>query len=276
MASKEKYLRLKKKKTTFDKFKDKLPIFFSYLNAGELSMSPAIFYGLSIICCILFAFIYAVMLKRPIITFAGGLVGLCFPYIVYAPSALTKMTVNEALSYKEFISILQSSIRATNSTHEAIKMCANENELPNSIKLPVQSIITNMQLGDSLNEALLKAENMSENPYFKMTLTILRINHDVGTSKTINALENIQKSQDAVINNLQLLKDKINSVLMEKTIFIALALASPIMHVTSFRDIVSTFYDIPLCQLLVFGLLVFALIGQFIITESSIKALKEL
>lgn len=275
-SKKEKYLRITKKHTTLDKLKAKQPVFFRYLNDGELKMSPKMFIILTIASSVVLGFLYTIFVKKPIISFAGFVIGASLPYLMYAPTALINKAVEEALAYKEFINILQSSIRATNSTQEAIRMCANESELPKSIRQPVQKIVSDIQLGDSLETALKTAEEASDNSYFKMALTILRINHDVGTSLTIQALENIQKSQNSIIDNIQLLKDKINTVLAEKIIFMGISLASPCVHVAMFNDVTSSFYSQSLFQLVMVMALGFAMFGQLVITNSSLKALKEL
>ena len=60
--------------------------------------------------------------------FTGAL--SCFlPYLFMKTPMLLKKTVDDAMSYKEFVAILQSSLNATNSTREALIMTSQQDDL---------------------------------------------------------------------------------------------------------------------------------------------------
>ncbi|MBR6958047.1 MAG: hypothetical protein IKH73_06335, partial [Erysipelotrichaceae bacterium] len=84
---------------------------------------------------------------------------------------LLKKTVDDAMSYKEFVAILQSSLNATNSTREALIMTSEQDDLDPQIRKMLNKIINDIRLGDGVEESLDKAIRLSDNIYFKMTLT---------------------------------------------------------------------------------------------------------
>lgn len=166
------------------------------------------------------------------------------PYLFMETPLMINKQVDNALQYKEFINTLQSSLKATNSTHEAIYLVAKEKGMNKEMREVVQQIVSDLTLGDSIESALDKAVDATENVYLKMALSIVKINHNVGSSKTIASLDNILKAQDMVMDNVALLKDKINSIVFEKALFGGAIIACPVLHVAVMSSMIGDFYTI--------------------------------
>lgn len=276
---KRKYLRLdtaSSKKPSFFKDKIKLPLFWKYLIEGELKLSFPVFIGLSIACGALIYIVYSLVVKSQIISFTAGILSLSIPYLILKTNMMMTKTVDEAMAYKEFITILQSALRSNNSTSEVINAVSNEANLSKSIRKIMLNASANLRLGDSIEEVLDKAINESDNPYFKMAMTILKINHDVGSSATITALDNIQTAMNNVIDNTQLLKDKINGIIADKTIFLIMILAAPFVHNISTKNVVASFYSQTTWQIVYATIIIFAFVGQFIMEKKANSAIDNL
>ena len=154
-------------------------------------------------------------------------------------------------------------------------MTSEHDDLDLQIKKIMNRIISDIRLGDSVEEALGRAIELSDNTFFKMTLTILKINHNVGTDKTITALNNIPRSMLSIIDNVQLLRDKINSVIGAKAIFILILLAAPVIHSLWTDEITGTFYSDSMSQILMCGIMAFGFFGQWVLDRQAGNAVKE-
>ncbi len=154
-------------------------------------------------------------------------------------------------------------------------MTSEQDDLDPQIRKIMNRIISDIRLGDSVEEALGRAIELSDNTFFKMTLTILKINHNVGTDKTITALNNIQRSMLSIIDNVQLLRDKINSVIGAKAIFILILLAAPVIHSLWTDEITGTFCSDYMSQILMCGIMAFGFFGQWVLDRQAGNAVKE-
>ncbi|MBQ6334848.1 MAG: hypothetical protein IJI46_07270 [Erysipelotrichaceae bacterium] len=190
MRNKRAYLGADKKKKDFT-FKGD---FFSSMKNGKLPINFTLFMILSGISGSFIYILYMLTIKSQMVAMFTGILSCFLPYLFMKTPMLLKRMVDDAMSYKEFVSILQSSLNATNSTREALIITSEQDDLDPQIKKIMNRIISDIRLGDSVEEALGRAIELSDNTFFKMTLTILKINHNVGTDKTITALNNIQRS----------------------------------------------------------------------------------
>ncbi|MDO4500686.1 MAG: type II secretion system F family protein [Erysipelotrichaceae bacterium] len=273
---KEEYLRIKGSDFHLFKawkFKSK---FWKCLFDGQLAISPAIFAGLSIACGAGTYFLYKITVGAPIYAITAGILTTTFPYLCYKTPAMMNQVVDEALSYKSFISILQSALRATNSTREALEIVAEERELTPEIRKTMEKVVSDMKLGDSIEESLDRAIQNTENVYFRMALTIVRINHNVGSETSMDALANIKKSMDSTLSNIQLLKDKINTAVMEKALFLGIILSVPVIHSILPKEIIMSFYSQTIWQVVMALMLIYAYIGQFVMDYSASRAMERL
>ncbi len=271
MRNKKIYLGVDKKKKDFSLRGD----FFSSMKNGKLPMNFMLFMVLSGMSGLFIYVLYMLTIRSQMVSVFTGALSVFLPYLFMKTPMLLKRTVDDAMSYKEFVAILQSSLNATNSTREALIMTSQQDDLDQQIRKIMDRIIGDIKLGDSIEDALSKAIALSDNTYFKMTLTILKINHNVGTDKTLIALNNIQRSMLAIIDNVQLLRDKINSVIGAKAIFVIILLAAPVIHSLWTDDITGTFYRDTLSQILMCGIMVFGFFGQWVLDRQAINAVKE-
>ena len=275
-SKKKEFLRVEKDRKPFLKqirFKNR---FWRYLFEGQLSISAPFFFAASIICGAVVYLAYTMSVGSQIYAITAGLLTLTFPYLCYKTPAVMNQMVDDALSYKNFITILQSALRATNSTKEAIEIVAEEKDLSPEIKRTMEKVVSDMKLGDSIEEALDEAIEKTENVYFRMALTIVRINHNVGSATSMDALNNIQKSMNSMISNIQLLKDKINTAVMEKALFLCIILSVPLIHSILPREIIMNFYSSTIWQIVMALLLIYSYVGQFVMDHSASKAIERL
>ena len=272
-ANKKKYLRIKSEKKGL-KFKDP---YLQAIKDREFGFSfPLFVVGSTLVGVVVFV-IYMATLK----TFSVALVaGICSCSIVYLASKLPvmmKKTIDDALEYKDFIFLLESSLRNTNSTIEAIEQTRNDGSIKNkTIIKALDEIMVSVKLGDPLETALQKASDELENPYLIMVFSILRINHALGTSVVLDSLGNIQKAMDNIIDNTGLLKSKINSLVGEKTLFIGLTLASPIFMNAVIGELLNEFYSGAVGQMIVIVFIIFCFGCQFYIDRYATRVMKEL
>lgn len=250
--------------------------FWTALVNKELPIKFPTFIALSVGAGLLVGFLYKLYTGSDIVAVGGGLLAITLPYMLMETPLMINKTVDNALQYKEFINTLQSSLKATNSTHEALHMVSKEKGMNKEMTEIVQQIISDLTLGDSIESALDKAIDKSQNVYLKMALSIVKINHNVGSSKTIASLDNILKAQDMIMDNISLLKDKINSIVLEKALFGLAIIACPILHKTLLGDLIGDFYQVPIWQWTIVLILAFAYIGQAWMNYSATKAMKEL
>lgn len=271
MRNKRAYLGADKKKKDFT-FKGD---FFSSMKNGKLPINFTLFMILSGISGSFIYILYMLTIKSHMVAMFTGILSCFLPYLFMKTPMLLKRTVDDAMSYKEFVAILQSSLNATNSTREALIMTSEQDDLDPQIRKIMNRIISDIRLGDSVEEALGRAIELSDNTFFKMTLTILKINHNVGTDKTITALNNIQRSMLSIIDNVQLLRDKINSVIGAKAIFILILLATPVIHSLWTDEITGTFYSDSMSQILMCGIMAFGFFGQWVLDRQAGNAVRE-
>lgn len=269
------YLRLdhykKNDKKELIHFKDP---FWIYMKEGQLAFSTSTFLVASALCGIMFYLIYAATTKSQIISLLAGVLSAFIPYLYYKVPALLKIRVDDALATKNFISILQSSLRMTNSTREALLAVGEEKSLSKKYKKLLEGMASDIKLGDSIEGVIDNAVAKSNDSYFKVAMTIVKINHKIGSAFTIDALNNIQKSMDLVINNVQMLKDKVNSSLISKGIFLAILMIAPIYESVNMPEISLSFYESGIGTMIMVFVFLFAYAGQFIMCRVSEKAIK--
>lgn len=250
--------------------------FFRMMKNNEVPINITTFTVLSGVCVAIVYILYATILKNQLLAIGVGIMSITIPYLVLKPTLIIKKMVDDSISYKSFIFSLESAIRATNSTQEALTLIAEESNLHKDVRNIINDINLNLKLGESidktLNDAILRANDV----YIKMAFTILKINHSVGTSTTIIALENIQKNMDNRIDDIQLLKSKIDSLISEKSIFLLLSIASPIFLVFTLGSVLTDVFNNGLTSILLVLVYIFVFVGQFIINKKADNMIKEL
>ena len=249
--------------------------FIHELILKKLPLGPKSFVILSALSGLIVFMTYKMSVGSNIYAITAGILSLSLPYLCIKAPSMMKAKVDEALSYKNFINILKSSLRATNSVKEAIEMTAKEDDLSSDIKVVMQKIVSDMKLGDTIEDALDKAIDSVGNVHFKMALTIIRINHSVGSKTSIDALNNILKSMDSTISNIELLKDKINTAVSEKMLFLGIILAVPLVHSILPKEVIMTFYSDWAWESVMSLMLVYAYAGQFIMDHMAEKAIRK-
>lgn len=272
-ANKKRYLRLKTEKKGL-KFKDP---YLQAIKDKEFGFSFPLFVILSCLVGAIVFTVYMLTLKAFPVSLVAGLCSCSIVYLATKLPLQLKKTVENALEYKDFIFLLESSLRNTNSTIQAIEETSKDSSIKNKVvKKALEDIVVSVKLGDPLETALQKASDELENPYLVMVFSILRINHSLGTSVVLDALGNIQKSMDNIIDNTALLKSKINSLIGEKTLFIFLTLASPIFMNRVVGELLSAFYQSVIGQGIVSAFIIFCFACQFYIDRYAAKVMKEL
>lgn len=253
----------------------KVPFFTALVN-HELPINLTAFIGISLVSGILLMFIYRWYTRSDIVSTAGLFIGFMLPYLIMETPLMISKHVDNALQYKEFINTLQSSLKATNSTHEALFMVSKEKGLNREMSDIMKQITSDLTLGESVESALDKAIDKSRNTYLKMALSIVKINHNIGSNKTIASLDNILKAQDLIMDNISLLKDKINSIVLEKACFLLAIVACPVLHFTLLSDFMGDFYQVSIWQWTIVLILVVACAGSFLMNRSALKSMDEI
>jgi hypothetical protein len=216
--------------------------FFTMLINNELKFSLMQFLMLSVISGVAVYFLYLHFTKSNTFSIICGLFGLTVPYLALRTNAVMNRVVENALEYKAFIGALESAMRATNSTREALIMVANDPSVSPVIRNQMEEIVTEIKLGGTIDGAIKHGIKNSQNVYFSMALSILKINHNVGSSSSIEALNNIQHQMDLILDNIQLLKDKISGIVSQKIIFLLILIAVPVIQVNMMSDFIGDFY----------------------------------
>lgn len=272
-ANKKKYLRIKQEKKGL-KFKDP---FLQSVKDREFGFSFPVFLIASIFVGAVVFVIYMATIKALPVALVAGICSCSIVYLASKLPLLLNKSVNDALEYKDFIFLLESALRNTNSTIEAIEEVSKDEAIKNkTVQKALNDIVVSVKLGDPLETALSKASEDLENPYLIMTFSILKINHSLGTATVLNALGNIQRAMDNIIDNTSLLKSKINSLISEKTLFIGLTLASPIFLNAVIGELLADFYSSAIGQGMVILFILVCFACQFYIDKYAEKVMKEL
>ena len=187
--------------------------------------------------------------------------------------------VDDRLNYineqRNFVDILESELTATNSTLEAIKSTA-KHALPRYLKEVMQEIVKRGQLGDSLGEIIDDIEKQLPSNDLRMAFAIVRINHKIGSSETINGLKEISKNLETRGEYVLLLKEKMSSPIIEKNIFFIVSIFAPIlmeMYQSGYFSSLMIYSWGPLFLIFVFFV---SLGGQVLMERSIQKTLEEL
>lgn len=272
-ANKKRYLRIKSTKKKID-IKNS---FLKEIKDKEYGFSLSLFTIASVLIGVIVFAIYYFCLKGLGLALVAGLFSTTILYLATKLPLRMSKTIKDALEYKEFIFLLESALRNTNATLEALEEVASDDGVKNKvIKETLDNIIVSVKLGDPLETAIEKATAELSNPYLIMVFSIIRINHNLGTGVVLDALTNIQHSMDDIIDNTGLLKTKINSLIGEKTLFIALTLSSPIFMNKVIGELLADFYSSVVGQLIVIVFIVVCFACQFYIDSYAEKVLREL
>ena len=204
-----------------------------------------------------------------------GILGFFFPYLVTSVSFTLSAKLKEAFAYKELVNVLESALKATNSTSEAMRMVADSTTLAPYISVIMKDLVKDMTMGDSLSDAIERAKEKTSNKHFKIALTIVDINHKIGSADTINALDKIQDSMDATIDNMQLFKDKLNTFLMEAIVFLAMSMALPFGLMKVLGEACAVFFAQWFADPLMALFVLIAIVGQLFMNISIFKLAEE-
>lgn len=276
-AKKTKYLTHRKaEKKNLDVSKYLKNPFWNALFRHELPINVQLFTLLSAVSGFSVFLLYAVLLKAGFSSIVVGILSSSIPYLVLKTPLMMSKQLKDASANKELVYLLQSALRTTNSPIEAMELIAEEQELPMVINELVKGIVVDTRLGIPFQIALDNAIKKCDNPYTKMAFTIIRINYDVGTSVTIDALDNIQDAMDDVTDNMGLLKGKIGGLISEKTLFLILNLAVPFFLSLSLNEILGNYYSEPFGIIVTSLIFIFVYAGQFIIDHYADKMIKEI
>ena len=80
---------------------------------------------------------------------------------------------------------------------------------------------------------------------------------------------------DSTISNIELLKDKINTAVSEKMLFLGIILAVPLVHSILPKEVIMTFYSDWAWESVMSLMLVYAYAGQFIMDHMAEKAIRK-
>ena len=272
---KKTYLRLdnRKRVTVEDIFSGS---FFKSLRINEMGMSFKAFLAVSVGSGILLYLIYLYSTRTQFLAIEAGILGLSVPYFMTHTNMMLNKAVADALAYKEFITVLQSGLRASNSTAEALIIAAEDDALAPKIKELMTSIATRLKMGDSVENVLEDEAAKAKNTHVKMALTFIRINHEIGTSVTMDALDNIQRDMDNVIENVQLLHSKVGDSLHDKKLFMILALACPLLRKIFASSVAEQFYTVPVFVWIYAVIILFVFVGQAVLEYMSYRTIKNM
>lgn len=274
-SKKRKFLRLEEtqqQKALKAPFKG---MYWEYMASGQLPYNLRVLFLLSVACSGLFAVVYYASTKMPVFSIMMAILGFFAPYLFTSIPFTLSAKLKEAFDYKELVTTIQSALRATNSTPEAMRMVAASDTLSPQISAIMKDLVKDMTMGESFVDALEKAKDKTSNKYFKIALSIIEINHKIGSDETIDALENIQKSMDATIDNMQLFKDRLNSFLYERMFYLAGIMAIPFLFETTFKETCAAFFEQWYADGIMSLIVLAVIIFQLIMNHTSFKIAEE-
>lgn len=195
---------------------------------GEYSLKLKLFlvvsFGIALVVSTLYYFIF-----ENLILAVGVFIPAAFLYYCLVSS---NFLISNRLTYlneqRTFVEILESELTATASTLEAVK-AASKHKLPKYLKVLMENIVKRNQLGDSLEEILQDTEAQSLSEDLKMTFAIIRINHKIGSSQTLNGLKEIARNLESRADHVLIFKEKMSGQIVEKSIFYGVSIFAPIL-----------------------------------------------
>lgn len=196
-------------------------------------------------------------------------------YIIVSSNRIVENRLNHINEQRNFVDILESELTATNATLEAIKNTA-KHKLPDYLKIIVEEMVKRSQLGDSLEEIIDDVETQLPSNDLRMSFAILRINHQIGSSETINGLKEISRNLEVRSEYVLSFKEKMSGQVVEKTIFYMLSLFAPILMEVYQEGYFSSLMEFswgPWFLILIFFI---SMGGQFLMENTIQKTLEEL
>lgn len=276
---KRKLLNLNKSKK---KIKLSIPHYFQdsflmLLLNNEYKISALYFFLISIGAGGILGSLYFIQLNHNLIlSVTAACISFAAPYCLISSKTMIDYKIKDLTTKKIFIELLEAELATTNSTQEAIKNIAatSKERLSKELNQTCNTIIKDISIGSSLPEALSSAIETLDSKHLRMVFNILRINHEVGSSKTTEGLKMISKSLTSQIEIVKELNLKIGSELSEKTMFFLIVLIGPLIMNSMMSDYFPAFIGTWWGSMIVALILCLAFIGQFLIDNAVAKTLK--
>lgn len=218
----------------------------------------------SIAFAVIYGVVYTMFFRDFFITFGFAFLGFLIPYTYLNSKALMNDKVRENMECQSFIEILQTELRVTTSIgtiFENIVKRGTNGKLTNIMN----HAIRNLQFGESVPDVLTECERMTEDRFIKIVFVILRINYNLGSSETIEALEVVKQDFITSISNNIELTDKLSGHIGDKNIFVLLASVLPIILNFYKEDYFGSFLSLPYMNIVLVLIIGFAFLGGFLI-----------
>lgn len=277
-ANKRKFLSLNKSKK---KIKLSIPhhlqdSFLTLLLHNDYKISAFHFLLISIATGGTLGALYFLQLHNLILSIGATSIGFTFPYCFLSSKTMINYKIKDLTMKKIFIELLEAELATTNSTQEAIKniTTTSKDRLSKELCLTCNNIIKDISIGSSLPEALSAAIESLDSKHLKMVFNILRINHEVGSTKTTEGLKMISKSLNSHIEIIKELNLKVGSELSEKTMFFLIVLIGPLIMNSMMTDYFPAFISTWWGSMIIVTILCLAFVGQFLIDNAVAKALQ--
>lgn len=202
--------------------------FWGVIMAGKYSLSLKTFLAISLVIAMVSAAAYYFVFSSYILSFGILIPSFYLLYILVSTNRIIENRMSYINEQRTFVDILESELTATNSTLEAIKNTA-KHKLPRYLKEIIEEMVKRSQLGDSLEEIIDDTEASLPSNDLRMAFAILRINHKIGSSETINGLKEISKNMETRGEYVVSFKEKMSGQVVEKTLFYTISLYAPIL-----------------------------------------------
>lgn len=202
--------------------------FFGSVMNGEYQLKLKAFLAISFSIGLIVSLIYYFVFQNILLACGVFIPSLFIYYCLVSSNFLISNRLTYLNEQRNFIEILESELTATTATLEAVK-AASKHKLPKYLKILMENIVKRNQLGDSLEEIIQDVESEVPSQDLKMAFAIIRINHKIGSSQTMNGLKEIAHNLEVRGDHVLIFKEKMSGQIVEKSIFYAVSLFAPLL-----------------------------------------------
>lgn len=249
--------------------------FWGVIISGKYSMSFQTFLIVSGLISMATMFAYYLVFRNTLLSAGIALPSFFILYVLVSTNRIIENRLNYINEQRNFVDVLESELTATNATLEAVKNTA-KHRLPAYLKAVIEDMVKRSQLGDSFEEIIDDVESHLPSNDLRMAFAILRINHKVGSSETINGLKEISKNLEHRGEYVLSFKEKMSGQVVEKTLFYMISLFAPILmeiYQQGYFSSLMGFVWGPWFLIIIFFI---SMGGQFLMENTIQKTLEEL
>lgn len=249
--------------------------FFGSVMNGDYQLKLKAFLAISFSIGLVISLVYYFVFQNILLACGVFIPSLFIYYCLVSSNFLISNRLTYLNEQRNFIEILESELTATTATLEAVK-AASKHKLPKYLKTLMENIVKRNQLGDSLEEIIQDVESEVPSQDLKMAFAIIRINHKIGSSQTMNGLKEIAHNLEVRGDHVLIFKEKMSGQIVEKSIFYAVSLFAPLLMELYQKGYFSSLMGFSWGPWFLIIIFFISLAGQFIMENVMQKALQEL